>query len=68
MNTNRKNAIIVGVLFILAAVTAIIGLALYGPILPSVWGVIFALPVFASEMSLAVCLIVKGFNSSANAS
>jgi hypothetical protein len=33
MNTNRKNAMIVGVLFILAAVTAIIGLALYGPIL-----------------------------------
>ncbi|MBD0380915.1 DUF4386 domain-containing protein [Paenibacillus sedimenti] len=33
MNTNRKSAIIVGVLFILAAVTAIIGLLLYDPIL-----------------------------------
>ncbi|MCL6605505.1 MAG: DUF4386 domain-containing protein [Paenibacillus sp.] len=33
MNTNRKTAIIVGVLFILAAVTSIIGLLLYDPIL-----------------------------------
>lgn len=33
MDSNRKNEIIVGVLFILAAVTAIIGLALYQPIL-----------------------------------
>jgi hypothetical protein len=33
MDSNRKNAILVGVLFILAAVTAIIGLALYQPIL-----------------------------------
>jgi len=33
MNANRDIAIIVGVLFILAAVTAIIGLALYQPIL-----------------------------------
>ncbi|MDI6033720.1 DUF4386 domain-containing protein [Flavobacterium sp. LB2P84] len=33
MNSIRKNAIIVGVLFILAAVSAIIGLALYQPIL-----------------------------------
>ncbi|WP_261301547.1 DUF4386 domain-containing protein [Paenibacillus andongensis] len=33
MNTNRKSAFIVGVLFILAAVTAIIGLILYDPIL-----------------------------------
>ncbi len=33
MNSNRKSAKIVGVLFILAAVTAIIGLKLYDPIL-----------------------------------
>jgi hypothetical protein len=33
MNTTKKSAIIVGVLFILAAVTAIIGLILYKPIL-----------------------------------
>ena len=33
MTSDRKNAIIVGVLFILAAVTAIIGLILYDPIL-----------------------------------
>ena len=33
MTTDRKNAIIVGVLFILATVTAIVGLKLYGPIL-----------------------------------
>ena len=30
----------------------------------SAWGVILAIPVFAYEMSLAVWLIVKGFNSS----
>jgi len=30
----------------------------------SAWGAIFAIPVFAYEMSLAVRLIVKGFNSS----
>jgi len=30
----------------------------------SAWGVVFAMPVFAYEMSLAVWLIVKGFNSS----
>ena len=33
MNPNTKNEILVGVLFILAAVTAIIGLALFQPIL-----------------------------------
>ena len=33
MDSNRKNEILIGVLFILAAVTAIIGLALYQPIL-----------------------------------
>ena len=33
MNSARKNAIVVGVLFILADVTAILGLILYGPIL-----------------------------------
>ncbi|NOU90644.1 DUF4386 family protein [Paenibacillus sp. LMG 31460] len=33
MNANKKSALIVGVLFILAAVTAIIGLLLYDPIL-----------------------------------
>jgi hypothetical protein len=33
MNFHRKNAIIVGVLFILATVSAIVGLRLYGPIL-----------------------------------
>ncbi len=33
MNSNRDIAIIVGVLYILAAVTAIIGFALYQPIL-----------------------------------
>lgn len=31
----------------------------------SFWGTIFALPVFANEMILAVWLIVKGFNESA---
>ncbi len=31
----------------------------------SVWGAILAIPVFAYEMSLAVWLIAKGFNSSA---
>jgi len=30
----------------------------------SVWGAIAAIPVFAWEMSLAVCLIVKGFKPS----
>ncbi|WP_246309572.1 DUF4386 family protein [Paenibacillus alginolyticus] len=33
MNANIKSALLVGVLFILAAVTAIIGLLLYDPIL-----------------------------------
>jgi hypothetical protein len=33
MTTDRKNAIIVGVLFILATVAALVGLKLYGPIL-----------------------------------
>jgi hypothetical protein len=33
MNTNRKNARMIGVLFIVAAVTSIIGLILYDPIL-----------------------------------
>jgi len=30
----------------------------------SAWGAILAIPVFAYEMSLALWLIVKGFNSS----
>jgi hypothetical protein len=30
----------------------------------SVWGAILAIPVFAYEMTLAVWLIIKGFNSS----
>jgi hypothetical protein len=34
----------------------------------SVWGALLAIPVFAYEMSLAVWLIVKGFNPSAIAS
>jgi hypothetical protein len=29
----------------------------------SVWGSILAIPVFAYEMSLAIWLIAKGFNS-----
>jgi hypothetical protein len=33
MNASRKSGIVVGVLFILAAITAVIGLVLYGPIL-----------------------------------
>jgi len=33
MNTNRKTAIIIGVLFILAAVTSIVALVLYQPLL-----------------------------------
>jgi hypothetical protein len=32
--------------------------------LVSIWGAIFAIPVFTYEMSLAVWLLVKGFNSS----
>ena len=40
-------------------------LVMFGVILQvSVWGAILAIPVFAYEMSLAVRLIVKGFNSS----
>jgi hypothetical protein len=34
----------------------------------SVWGAIFAIPIAANEMTLAVWLIVKGFNESALAS
>jgi hypothetical protein len=34
----------------------------------SVWGALLALPVAAYEMTLAVWLIVKGFNPSAVAS
>ena len=41
-------------------------LELFGVILQvSAWGAILAIPVFAYEMTLAVWLIVKGFNSSA---
>ena len=31
----------------------------------STWGAVTALPVFVPEMSLAVCMIVKGFRPSA---
>jgi len=48
-----------------AIILAFALLVMFGVFLQvSLWGAIFAIPVFAYEMSLAVWLIVKGFNSS----
>src|ERR1017187_2678695 len=80
MNSNRKTAIIVGVLFILAAVTAIIGFALYQPILNDpdyiikgsanetkvIWGAFFELVLAFSVIGISVMMfpIVKKKNES----
>ena len=49
-----------GLLIFLCALLVMFGIFLQ----VSAWGAILAIPVFAYEMSLAVRLIVKGFNSS----
>jgi len=80
MKSNRKNAIIVGVLFILAAVTAIIGFALYQPILNDpdyiikgsanetqvIWGAFFELVLAFSVIGISITMfpILKKENES----
>ena len=80
MNTSRKIAIIVGVLFILAAVTAIVGLVLYGPILNDpdyiikgsanetqvIWGAFFEIIVALSLIGISITMfpILKKHNES----
>jgi hypothetical protein len=62
MDSNRKNEMIVGVLFILAAVTAIIGLALYKPVLNNPD---YILMVSANETQVilgAFCELVLAFS------
>jgi hypothetical protein len=79
-NSNKKTAIIVGVLFILAAVTSIIGLILYDPILNDpyylikgsenetqvIWGAFFELILAFSVIGISVAIfpIVKKRNAS----
>lgn len=48
-----------GPLIFISAILVLFGLFLQ----LSVWGALFALPVFCYEMSLAIWLIIKGFNS-----
>jgi hypothetical protein len=75
---NRKSATIVGVLFLLAAVTAIIGLALYGPILhdpdyvvqgsahetPVIWGAFMEIILAFSVVGISIMMfpILKKYN------
>ena len=61
MNSTRKTAIIVGVLFISATVAQLCLLNIYGIESTD----ILALPIGVNEMFLAGWLIVKGFNSPA---
>jgi hypothetical protein len=78
MDAHRQAATIVGVLFIFATVSAILGLSgatlVFGYAMLVLFGaavqgaaplVVLALPIAVYEMILAGWLIVKGFNSSA---
>lgn len=70
MNSIRKNAIIVGVLFLLAALTAIIGLILYQPILNDpdyiikgsvnniqvIWGAFFEIILVLSVIGISIMM------------
>jgi len=80
MNANKNNAITVGVLFILAAVTAIIGLLLYDPVLNDphyiikgaanhtqvLWGAFFEILLAFAVIGTSVTLfpILKEYNKS----
>ena len=65
MNSHKKTAIIVGVLFLIVLVFNILGMAIYDPIL---YAPDFSPPFILNELTLSVWLIVKGFNPSVIAS
>jgi hypothetical protein len=78
VGSTRKIAVVAGVSLIVAGIAALAGLVLYQPVLkhpgyvlgPSAdtrvtLAAIAAFPVFASEMTLAVWLIARGFKPSA---
>jgi len=80
MNTNRKIAITVGILFLLAAVTAIVGLVLYEPILNDpnyiikddvnhtqvIWGAFLEIILALSVIGTSITMfpILKKYNES----
>ena len=80
MNEDRKRAMIVGSLFILAAITAIVGLVLYGPVLNDpdyiikgsanetqvIWGAFFEVIVAFSLIGISITMfpILKKYNES----
>jgi hypothetical protein len=62
MNSNRKNEIIVGVLFILAAVTAIMGLALYLAILTDADSIVKGSANETQVILVAFCELILAFS------